>query len=170
MREVFIMNVYITVGTFGYLKTIKEKNSQEKIAIMENDDTALLLHETEGETVFKEPRRYEVMDTAGNIGTEGYAVFNNIPVSDEGRPIFEYRFKNRSKQIENEPGFLAIRVLRPLSSNTYIVLTVWENKTDFSNWKNSSSFKEAHKKQEEVQPQPQVFTSPSYTTTYTLKE
>jgi heme-degrading monooxygenase HmoA len=164
------MNVYITVGTFGYLKTIKEKNPQEKIVIMENDDSALLLHETEGETVFKEPRRYEVIDASGDIGTEGYVVLNNIPVTDEGRPIFEYRFKNRSKQIENEPGFQAIRVLRPLSSNTYIVLTVWENETAFSNWKNSSSFQVAHKKQEETQPKAQIFASPSYTTKYTLKE
>jgi heme-degrading monooxygenase HmoA len=164
------MNVYITVGTFGYLKTIKEKNSQEKIVIMENDDTALLLHETEGETVFNEPRKYEVLDSSGSIGNEGFVVFNNIPVTDEGRPIFEYRFKNRSKQIENEPGFLAIRVLRPLSSNTYIVLTIWENEKAFSNWKNSPSFKGAHKNQEEAQPQPPIFSSPSYTTKYTLKE
>jgi heme-degrading monooxygenase HmoA len=168
-----MMNVYITVGTLGYLKTIKAKNSQESIAIMENDDTALLLHETEGETVFKEPRKYEVLDSSGSIGNEGFVVFNNIPVTDEGRPIFEYRFKNRAKQIENEPGFLAIRVLRPLSSNTYIVLTVWENETAFSNWKNSSSFKGAHNKQAEeigAQPQPQIFSSPSYTTKYTLSE
>jgi heme oxygenase (mycobilin-producing) len=164
------MKVYITVGTLGYLKTIKAKNSQESIAIMENDDTALLLHETEGETVFKEPRKYEVLYSSGSIGNEGFVVFNNIPVTDEGRPIFEYRFKNRSKQIENEPGFLAIRVLRPLSSNTYIVLTVWENETAFSDWKNSPSFKGAHKKQEEGQPQPQIFLSPSYTTKYKLKE
>jgi heme oxygenase (mycobilin-producing) len=167
------MKVYITVGTLGYLKTIKAKNSQESIAIMENDDTALLLHETEGETVFKEPRKYEVLYSSGSIGNEGFVVFNNIPVTDEGRPIFEYRFKNRSKQIENEPGFLAIRVLRPLSSNTYIVLTVWESETDFSNWKNSSSFKGAHKKQAEevgAQPQPQIFSSPSYTTKYTLTD
>jgi heme-degrading monooxygenase HmoA len=166
------MNVYITVGTLGYLKIIKEKNPQEKIAIMENDDTALLLHETEGETVFKEPRKYEVLDSKGSIGNEGFVVFNNIPVTDEGRPIFEYRFKNRSKQIENEPGFLAIRVLRPLSSNTYVVLTVWENEKAFSKWKNSSSFKGAHSKAEEIgaQPQPQIFSSPSYTTTYTLSE
>ncbi|WML51514.1 antibiotic biosynthesis monooxygenase [Neobacillus sp. PS3-12] len=168
-----MMNVYITVGTLGYLKTIKAKNSQESIAIMENDDTALLLHETEGETVFKEPRKYEVLDSSGSIGIEGFVIFNNIPVTDEGRPIFEYRFKNRSKQIENEPGFIAIRVLRPLSSNTYIVLTVWENETAFSNWKNSSSFKGAHNKQAEeigAQPQHQIFSSPSYTTTYTLLE
>jgi heme-degrading monooxygenase HmoA len=164
-----MMNVYITVGTYGYLKTIKEKNSQENIVIMKNDDTALLLHETEGQTVFKEPRKYETIDSEGSIGNEGFVVFNHIPVTDEGRPILEYQFKNRSKQIENEPGFLAIRVLRPLSSNTYIVLTVWENERAFANWKNSSSFKGAHQKQEDDQAQHQIFSAPSYTTKYTLK-
>ncbi|MCQ6280660.1 antibiotic biosynthesis monooxygenase [Bacillus sp. EB600] len=167
------MYAYITAGTYDFLKAMKEKNPQEKIAMMENEDGALLLHESNGETIFKEPREYEILDSAGTIGETGFVVMNNIPVTDEGRPIFEYRFKDRSKQVENQPGFLAIRVLRPLSSNTYIVITVWETETAFTQWKNSTSFKGAHNNQQEatvVEPQPKIFASTSYTKKYTLSE
>jgi heme-degrading monooxygenase HmoA len=165
------MQIYITTGTYEYLKGIANENSQEEMLLMENENGALLLHETDGETVFKEPRKYEVLDSAGGFGSTGFVVMNNIPVTDEGRPIFEYRFKNRSKQIENQPGFAAIRVLRPLSSNTYIVLTVWENEAAFKNWKNSESFKGAHSHKSEesgIEPQTKIFASSSYTTIYTI--
>ena len=55
-------------------------------------------------------------------------VLNNIPVTPEGRPLFEARFKNRAGKIENQPGFKALRVLRPKDSDTYIVLTLWDRK------------------------------------------
>ena len=167
------MYAYITAGTYDFLKAMKEKNPQEKIAMIENEDGALLLHESNGETIFKEPRKYEILDSAGTIGETGFVVMNNIPVTDEGRPIFEYRFKDRSKQVENQPGFLAIRVLRPLSSNTYIIITVWKTETAFNQWKNSASFKGAHHKQQEataIEPKPKIFASTSYTKKYTLSE
>lgn len=167
------MYIYITVGTYDYLKALKEKHPQERIAIMQNDDTALLLHETDGDTVFNEPRKYEILDSKGTIETSGFVVFNHIPVTDEGRPLFEYRFKNRPKHVENVPGFQAIRVLRPLTLNTYIILTAWENAEAFTNWKNSDSFKGiAHKQaaSTEGKPQPQIFAGPAYTAKYELVE
>lgn len=164
------MYVYITTGTTDFLKTIQKNFPQEKMIIMEDEDGALLLHETNGETVFKLPRKYEIFDEAGSIEDSGFAVLNNIPVTEEGRPIFEYRFKNRSKQIENEPGFTAIRVLRPMTSNTYVILTIWEDKTAFENWKNSPSFKEAHsdKRVENGIDSHPIFSSPSYVTKYKI--
>ncbi|MDQ7860197.1 antibiotic biosynthesis monooxygenase [Peribacillus frigoritolerans] len=39
--------------------------------------------------------------------------------------------KNRAGFIENEPGFVALRVLRPINSETYVILTIWEKQADF---------------------------------------
>ena len=61
---------------------------------------SLLLHETAGKTVFQTPRRYEVIGSSGTLQENGYFVFNNIPVTDEGRPIFEHRFKERAGAID----------------------------------------------------------------------
>lgn len=135
------MNLYITSGTYEYLKALKEKYPSENMILMQNPENFLLIHETEGISIFKEPRKYEAIDSSGTMNHAGFAVLNHIPVTDEGRPVFEYRFKNRSRTIENQPGFAAIRVLRPLSSNTYIILTLWENEQGFERWQNQRLLK-----------------------------
>lgn len=94
---------------------------------------------------FEEGREYEIVDSVGSLQPKGYVVMNNIPVADEGRPVFEDRFKNRAGNVENMEGFQAIRILRPVKGNTYVVLTQWRNAQDFEDWKNSQSFEQAHK-------------------------
>ncbi len=163
------MNVYITTGTYDFLKTIKDKNPNETMLLMQNGETALLLHETSEKTVFYSPRRYEVVDGKGLLQEKGFVVMNNIPVTEEGRPILEYRFKNRTGLIESEQGFIAIRVLRPIRSDTYVILTVWEKESDFLRWTNSKSFHQAHqKKQETPSSSTNIFSGASYVTKYTL--
>ncbi|MBM7694034.1 heme-degrading monooxygenase HmoA [Peribacillus deserti] len=168
------MNVFITAGTADYLSIIKKKHTQEHMILMNGMEDALLLHETEGKSVFSQPRKYEVVESAGELSEHGFVVMNNIPVTDEGRPIFEYRFKNRAGLIENEPGFIAIRVLRPLNSNTYVILTVWNKPEDFANWQNSQSFSKAHAKKEgapaDHAPQQTIFSGSSYVTKYSISE
>ena len=61
---------------------------------------------------------YQVLNAVGDINNGYFAVFDNIPVSPEGTEIFESRFSNRAGLVEKKPGFAAIRVLRPLYSNT----------------------------------------------------
>ena len=167
------MNVYMTTGTYSFLKSKKDHYPNEKIFLMQNGETALLLHETSGKTVFASPRKYEIVDGKGEIKNKGFVVMNNIPVTEEGRPIIEYRFKNRAGLIEKEPGFIAIRVLRPIKSDTYVILTVWEKESDFNKWTTSKSFHQAHHKQEEDKQQKPVssgsiFSSASYVTKYTI--
>lgn len=162
--------MYITTGTLEYLHSVKEKYANENMVLLEGGDYAVLLHETDGETVFQEPRHYEVLDAVGELGG-AFAVFNNIPVTDEGRPLFEYRFSQRARLIEKEPGFVAIRVLRPLSNDTYIIMTFWEGKEHFQNWQRSKAYEKAHERREaakQEEQQPTIFPRPSYVTTYTV--
>ncbi|WP_100330535.1 antibiotic biosynthesis monooxygenase family protein [Bacillus xiapuensis] len=165
------MNIFITSGTYDFLQKIKEKHPHEKMVLMENAEGAALLHESEKKTIFNSPRKYEVIDAFGELADRGYVVCNNIPVTDEGRPVFEYRFKNRARAIESVPGFIAIRVLRPLNSSTYIILTQWKDQNSFNGWKNSQAYHKAHEKRgtaDGIDQQPKIFASPSYVTAYTV--
>jgi heme-degrading monooxygenase HmoA len=167
------MKLYMTSGTYDYLKKIEDKNPNETMVTMQNPDTAVLIHETSAGTLFKEPRSYEVIDSSGSFDHAGFAVLNNIPVTDEGRPLFEHRFKNRAGLIENEPGFAAIRVLRPLESNTYIILTLWKDEKFFRDWQSSKAYEKAHENrgtESGIDKQPQIFSSPSYVTKYYIPE
>jgi heme oxygenase (mycobilin-producing) len=163
------MNIFITTGTQDYLNKIKAKYPEELMITMLNENGALLLHETNGQTFFKVPRSYEVIGTSGQMGDEGYAVYQNIPVTDEGRPLFEFYFKDLPERMKMENEFIAIRVLRPLSSNTYIILTVWENEKAFLTWQSSKGFGSNHHEfidTNDVDYPQKIFSSASYLTKY----
>jgi heme oxygenase (mycobilin-producing) len=162
------MKLYMATGTYEFLKKLEQKHSNESMVIMQNAETSLLIHETEGDTVFQEPRRYEVVDRSGSFQKNGFVVCNNIPVTDEGRPLFEYRFKNRAGLIEKVPGFVAIRVLRPLDTDTYVIMTLWENEKAFIRWKNSEQYSNAHGKNNKGENKKEIFPRASYVTQYTI--
>lgn len=166
------MYSFITSGTYEFLVKIKKKHPSEELVLMENENSSFLYHETKDATIFKEPRRYEVIDSIGTVGNGRFVVFNNIPVTDEGRPLFEYQSKNRMGLIEKEPGFVAIRILRPLSSDTYVIMTVWETEKDFKKWQQSASFANAHsksgKEKESILQKKTIYPRPSYVTKYTI--
>ncbi|MCD7034866.1 antibiotic biosynthesis monooxygenase [Metabacillus sp. GX 13764] len=162
------MNFYMTYGTIDYLTKLKEDQPDQNILLLSKDDNALLMHESDGPSIFKEPKKYEVLDESGVFENGSFAVLNNIPVTYEGKPLFEQRFKERARMIENEPGFTAIRVLRPVSGDTYVILTLWDSEKSFKDWQNSKAYEHAHKKRgtEEGVDQKDIFARPSYVTTY----
>lgn len=162
------MKIYITTGTFEYLKKIEEKHSNEKMITMMNSDSALLLHETNGETVFKAPRRYEVLHSIGEIKNAKLVVLNHIQITDEEHPLFEYQCKNKTKLIEKEHGFVAFRFLRPLTSRTYIILSAWDKEGDYKHWQNSQSMTLSNDEKKSTQEKILVHTS--YLTKYFLPE
>ncbi|HEY9576300.1 MAG TPA: antibiotic biosynthesis monooxygenase, partial [Pseudobacillus sp.] len=58
-----------------------------------------------------------------------------------------------------------------LNSDTYVILTQWQDRESFTNWKDSKEFKQAHETQKPeagVNKQPHIFSSPSYVTTYNI--
>ena len=164
------MNIFITSGTFDFLKIKKDKHPSENILLMQNAETTVLLHETTKKTVFASPRKYEVVEGSGGLPESGYVVMNNIPVSEEGRPIFEHRFKNSAASIVKEPGLVALRILRPIQSETYIILTIWEKQANFLSWKNSSSFEQAFNigSTPVTNSSQKMFSGEAYMTQYTL--
>ena len=164
------MKVSMTSGTLDYLAKLEKKHPNAPLFFMQDQDKTVAYHEGD-ETIFEEAREYETVDFVGEMKANGYVVMNNIPVADEGRPVFEDRFKNRAGNVENREGFQAIRILRPLHGNTYVVLTQWRNAQDFEDWKNSQSFDDAHKKSgPKHQKKPSFIDGDAYITKYHMIE
>lgn len=93
-------------------------------------------------------KNYKPIDENGDLQNRGTIVLNNIPIAEDGKAAFEERFLNRARAIENTPGFIAIKVLRPLADNTYVVLTQWESTQAFNDWQQSGAYHKAHKKRD----------------------
>ncbi len=74
-----------------------------------------------------------------------YTVTNRVWVEADYREDFEQRFRRRAGEIDKQPGFLRMAVLRPLSDCApYQVVTTWESREAFDNWVGSEDFRAAH--------------------------
>lgn len=140
-----------------------------RLIYMTDGEEAVLLHESQKGTILPGAASYEILNAVGDINHGYFAVFNNIPVSEEGKAVFESRFSKRAGLVEKEPGFAAIRVLRPLNSETYVILTLWEDEQAFKNWQQSEAYSNAHAKrgtETGIDKKPNVLPRPSFVKTY----
>lgn len=166
------MHIHLTFGTLAHLKAMQEDHPTEKLVLFSNEEKTVLIHETEGSSLVNEGHSYKVLDASGDIDKGHFVVFNNVPVSDDSRTLFEERFKKRAGLVESEEGFCAIRVLRPLDSDTFVILTSWETEKNFTNWQESQAYGTAHAKRgtsEGIDKKPSIFPRPSYVTKYHKK-
>lgn len=134
------MNIYMTTGTFNFLAKIKEKHPRESMFLMQNSENALLLHESDQSSIFKTPRSFQVIESIGTLENKGIAVMHTIPVIEEERPLLEHRFHLLRTLLENHRGLSAIRFLRPLKGDAYIILSLWQNEKSYADWENSASY------------------------------
>lgn len=113
------------------------KFSQYPLRLLGNEDTCILFYETNEPSIFNAPKTYDVLHATGSLN-EGYtAAFQHITVTDEGIPLFEKQFLDIADMIKDAPGISAIRILRPKRSNTYIILTLWENEQSYQTFHQS---------------------------------
>jgi|SRR5699024_9795199 len=162
------MWAFMTTGTYSFLKQLEESKPKIDFHFMKSDAHVLMYYESERKkSVFAAGRSYEVLFQSGSVAEKGFVVMNNIPVTDDNRPVFEDRFKNRSRKIEVMPGFVAFRLLKPLKGSTYIVLTQWRTKKDYDLWTESEQFKQAH---DNKMRQPAYFGDRPFLHTYYLIE
>lgn len=72
-------------------------------------------------------------------------VANRIFVNPEYTAQFEEAFRKRAGLVDSMPGFIANQVLRPVNpGDPYIVLTLWNARSDFDAWIRSDAFTQGH--------------------------
>jgi heme-degrading monooxygenase HmoA len=160
------MFMYITYGTKEYL----EEKIPSGSLLLEGNSSAAAIYESEGDNPFQEHHSYEIINKRGDLQGAGFVVMNHIPVSEEGRSRFEERFQNRAGLVDSEPGFQAIRILRPVTNDPYIVMTLWDSQASFISWQQSKAYQEAHKDRGTSSGLPQdLFTGPSFVKEYAVE-
>lgn len=74
-----------------------------------------------------------------------YIVANRVAVAPEWGEKFEERFRQRAGQVDKQPGFVRMQILRPADETSpYVVLTSWQSEAAFNAWVGSEDFKLAH--------------------------
>lgn len=108
---------------------------------IENEDSLALSVLATGIEVGE--KEYEIIDQSGELKENAVHVLNYVPVNHEAKERFEMRFLSRPKLIEKEAGFISIRVLRPITDSTYLILTQWETVEAFRDWQSSKAYQHA---------------------------
>lgn len=69
-----------------------------------------------------------------------------ITVPDEKALDFEQKFKNRSKIVDQLPGFISFKLLKTKTEIglEYVLLTEWESKEDHDRWIKSQEHAKIH--------------------------
>ncbi len=74
-----------------------------------------------------------------------FIVMNRFFVKPEFAAQFEARVQNRPGQVDRQPGFQRVQLLRPANPDApYIVLTVWESEAHFEAWVKADTFTASH--------------------------
>ncbi len=100
-----------------------------------------------------------------------FLVTNRLAVSPGWEEELERRFAERAEQIEHEPGFVQLDVMRPVrrrknrqtgemeetaGPGVYLIQTWWQDEAAFWKWTESESFRAAHKNS----PTPEMYAAP----------
>jgi len=71
---------------------------------------------------------------------------NAIEVAPGGGPALEQRFAARAGQVDKQPGFEELLVLRPVAGDSrYFVVTRWASEEAYQAWRNGPAFAEQHR-------------------------
>lgn len=74
-----------------------------------------------------------------------WVVSNRVFVKDSFAEQFEQRFRTRAAQIDKQPGFIDMMVMKPTSENApWVVQTRWQDRAAFDNWVGSEDFRRSH--------------------------
>ncbi|WP_027857303.1 antibiotic biosynthesis monooxygenase family protein [Marinobacterium jannaschii] len=74
-----------------------------------------------------------------------FVVSNRVYVNDGWCDEFEARFRKRAGEIDKQPGFVKMAVLRPAKPGApYVVQTEWQDRAAFDGWVGSEDFRKAH--------------------------
>lgn len=80
-------------------------------------------------------------------------IVNAITVPPERAAELERRFAARAGEVDQQPGFIGFKLLRPTDGrDVFHVMTEWESQEDFENWMRSASFQHGHASNQERGP------------------
>lgn len=70
-------------------------------------------------------------------------VSNRVRIPEERTDTFVERLRE-SHGIEDQPGFLGLKLLSPIEAETHVTMTFWESMEDYEAWREGSAYERAH--------------------------
>lgn len=161
------MYMFMTTGTARFLKTVTDSHPKSDFNFMNSGASTLVLYESaKKKGIFVSGRSFEVLHTSGSIHKNGYVAMDFIPVMEDAMPVFEERTLSIMPKLTKQNGVTALRFLKQLKSNQYMVLTQWQSERYYFDWKNSLNYNQTNVLS--LARLPAYFAERPFTNTYTM--
>lgn len=163
------MNLYTASGTPDFLQKITEKYPQEHLILLTGVDKSIILHETEGKTIFSLPQKYVVAESYGDIEQYGYYVLHHFSADGGNRDMLVQQFKTVLGKLYDDPTIRSFRLLTPQKGKGQVVfLTHWSGPHSYESWTNSNIYKNHFESILNVEAQSiqKIFDGDNYIATY----
>lgn len=90
-------------------------------------------------------QHYDILESINELSNDSFCVINHLYVYEDRTDKFEDKFLQRNKYLQDEPGFKALRFLRPQEAGKhYIIITLWDDRQAFYDWQNSNAYAKTH--------------------------
>jgi heme-degrading monooxygenase HmoA len=70
-------------------------------------------------------------------------VSNRVNIPDDHTDVFIERLQER-RGIEDQPGFLGLKVLEPIDADEFVTMTFWDSLEEYESWRDGDAFEQAH--------------------------
>ena len=163
------MNFYLTSGTSDFLLKLMERNPQEKLILLSGNEKTVMLHETEGKTIFSLPQKYEVADTHGELTQKGYYVLYYLSLDGHQGDLLRQQFLERNDRLKKNLGIMSYRLLLPKKRKEHVIfISQWGGDAAYEAWVDSNEYAEHFAKLFNVEASSvqKIFDGSSYITGY----
>lgn len=131
------MFFYMTSGTPDFMEKLYRNKRDIGLYLLHGQGNSVLFYETDKKkSIFATPRKFDVVAERGTFEQRGYFAFENIPVADEEQGVFEEAaVKAVVSSLAGDSACIAYRVLRPVKSEIFLVVTQWAGPASYEKWK-----------------------------------
>lgn len=161
------MFMFMTTGTVHFLKKLTAAHPTINFYFMKSGASTLVLYEsTKKKGVFVSGQTFHILRSHESINKKGFVTMDFIPVMEDTMPVFEERTITMLPKLEKSKGLIALRFLKQLKSNQYVILYQWQSERHYVDWKNSSDHDKTNILQ--LARLPAYFAERPFTQTYTM--
>src|SRR5690625_4211973 len=129
------MRAFMTTGTTAFLKQLTNDRKENTFYFMKSGMATLVYYEAnKKKSIFVSGKTYEVLQQFGTINKTGFVVMNHIPIMEEEMSVFADRTKKQLEQKKHMHGIQAVRLLKEIKSNQFIIFTQWDNEKNYKEW------------------------------------
>lgn len=136
------MYASFTSGTYHFLEQLTKKHLDKyNFYFMKNNRTTIVYYEHKRKkSIFVSGKTFSILKTYETIQPKGFVTMEHVPISGDGVSFFEGRAKKIFLDLTERRGVVAMRLLKQLKKNEFVIMTQWKSERDEQFWRNSPAY------------------------------